>query len=56
MAQEIELKVRQASGITAAGPSPVENVAPLKEKADLPIPERGGKSVKGQKAEKHMEA
>jgi recombination protein RecA len=56
MAQEIELKVRQASGITVAGPSPVENVAPLTEKADVPIPERGGKSVKGQKAEKHMEA
>jgi recombination protein RecA len=56
MAMEIELKVRQASGITGPGSSPVENPAALKEKEDVPAPERAGKSSKVQKAEKHVEA
>ncbi len=56
MSSEIELKVRQASGITVPGSSPVENPAASKEKEDVPSPERGGKSMRGQKAEKHVEA
>ena len=56
MSSEIELKVRQASGITVPGSSPVESPAASKEKEDIPSPERAGKSSKGQKAEKHVEA
>jgi hypothetical protein len=56
MSSEIELKVRQASGITVPASSPVENPAASKEKEDVSSPERGGKPSKGQKAEKHVEA
>ncbi len=54
MASEIELKVRQASGLPgAAVPPPADTAtAPEKEKT----PERAAKSLRGQKGEKHAEA
>jgi recombination protein RecA len=53
MAAEIELKVRQASGLPGTGAPAAAEAAPAKEKESA---ERGGKSPKGQKSEKHAEA
>jgi recombination protein RecA len=52
MAAEIELKVRQASGLPGTGAPEVAGAAPAKEKESG---ERGGKPSKGQKADKHAE-
>jgi len=53
MAAEIELKVRQASGLPGTGAPAAAEAAPAKEKESA---ERGGKPPKGQKSEKHAEA
>jgi recombination protein RecA len=54
MSQEIELKVRQASGLPGAGAvdAPVAAEAKDKESAG----EKGGKAAKGHKTDKHAEA
>jgi recombination protein RecA len=54
MAAEIELKVRQASGLPGTGAPAAVEAAPAKEKEIAE--QRGGKAPKGQKAEKHAEA
>ncbi len=56
MASEIEIKVRQAAGLPAAGALISETVAPAKEKDAASPGERAGKAVKGQKSEKQVEA
>jgi recombination protein RecA len=54
MASEIELKVRQASGLPGVVAPASAEAAPAKEKENTA--ERSGKSSKGQKGEKHAEA
>jgi len=53
MAAEIELKVRQAAGLPAGSAPAGDNGSGAKDAA--PQSERGGKTSKGQKAEKHAE-
>jgi recombination protein RecA len=57
MAAEIEAKVRQASGLPGtAAPGPAEEAAAKEKEKEAPTVERGGRSAKGQKSEKHAEA
>jgi recombination protein RecA len=57
MAAEIEAKVRQASGLPGtAASAPVADVAVKEKEKEVHPAERGGKSAKGQKSEKHAEA
>ena len=56
MASEIELKVRQASGLTVPNVPVAQNPAPAAEKETAPPAERSSKSAKAQKTEKHVEA
>jgi recombination protein RecA len=53
MAAEIETKVRQAAGLPGTGVPAAAEAAPAKEKESA---ERGGKSAKAQKSDKHAEA
>jgi recombination protein RecA len=53
MAAEIELKVRQAAGLPAGSAPAGDNGSAAKDAA--PQTERGGKSPKGQKSERHAE-
>ncbi len=55
IASEIELKVRQSTGLPVAGVPAAEGSAPTRDR-DAAAGERGGKAAKGQKPEKHMEA
>jgi hypothetical protein len=55
MASEIEQKVRQAAGLPAAA-SAAEGGASVRDKDAASHGERGGKAVKGQKSERHVEA
>jgi recombination protein RecA len=54
MASEIELKVRQASGLPGAAVLPPADMTPAPEKEKTP--ERAVKSPRGQKGEKNAEA
>ena len=56
MAAEIETKVRQAAGLPVAAAPASDTAAPEKEKDAAPAAERGAKSGKGHKSEKHVEA
>jgi recombination protein RecA len=56
MASEIELKVRQASGLTVPNVPVAQNPAPAAEKEAAPPAERSSRSSKAQKTEKHVEA
>jgi recombination protein RecA len=53
MAAEIELKVRQAAGLPTGSAPAGDNGSAAKDAA--PQGERGGRSSKGQKPEKHAE-
>ncbi len=55
MSAEIEAKVRQAAGLPASVVSAAETAPSVKEKDGGPA-ERGGKSSKGSKTDKHAEA
>ena len=56
MASEIELKVRQAAGLPVTGAPEAENSGPAKDKDAAVQAERGSKTAKSQKSEKHVEA